>query len=161
MHKVSRTIKRRRKEGKTDYKLRLGLLKSSEPRVVFRKTNRYVIGQIVSSEVAQDKILFGVSSKDLLSHGWPKDSEGSLKNIQACYLTGYLLGKKSKGIKKAIFDFGLQRNIHKGRIYAFLKGVIDSGLHVAHNKDALPSNERIMEHEKLGKIVEKVKGGIK
>ena len=57
--------RRRRLESKTDYKSRLALLKSEKPRLVVRKTNRYIIVQIVSSEIAQDKILVGKTSKKL------------------------------------------------------------------------------------------------
>ena len=39
--------KRRRRENKTDYKMRINLLKSQIQRIVFRKSNRYIIGQVV------------------------------------------------------------------------------------------------------------------
>jgi len=94
MKKIGKTIRRRRKEGKTDYKSRLGLLKSGKARVVARKTNRYFIGQIVISDIAQDKVIIGANSKELLSKGWPEELKGSLKSLTACYLTGFLLGKK-------------------------------------------------------------------
>lgn len=161
MRKIGRTLKRRRKEGKTDYKSRLGFLKSGKPRLVFRKTNRYIIGQIVSSNIAQDKVIVSVSSKKLLEKGWPKDHQGSLKSLTACYLTGYMLGKNSKDIKEAIFDIGLQRNVKKSRIYAFLKGFIDAGINVPHNKASLPSLEIINKNEKIknnfNKIMETIK----
>ena len=85
-------LKRRRKEFKTDYKKRFALLKSGLPRVIFRKTNKYLIVQYVKSDNAQDKILLGIDSKVLLKYGWPK--EESIKSIPAAYLTGYLFGKK-------------------------------------------------------------------
>ncbi|GAJ13133.1 unnamed protein product, partial [marine sediment metagenome] len=89
-----KTLKRRRKEYKTDYSKRIKLLKSGAPRVVFRKTNRYLIAQYVISKEAQDKIEFGINSKHLMKYGWPKESKGSLKSISAAYLTGILVGKK-------------------------------------------------------------------
>ena len=61
-----KTIKRRRKESKTDYLKRIKLLKSESPRVVFRKTNKYVIAQYVLSKGAQDKVVLGITSKKLL-----------------------------------------------------------------------------------------------
>ena len=132
MKKIGKTIRRRRKEGKTDYKSRLGLLKSGKARVIARKTNRYFIGQIVISDIAQDKVIVGVNSKELLSKGWPEELKGSLKSLTACYLTGILLGKKIEGskepIKEYILDIGLQRNIKKSRLYAFLKGVVVGGV---------------------------------
>ena len=68
--------KRRRRENKTDYLNRLKLLKGGSPRIVFRKTNKYIIAQYVTSKEAQDKIEFGISSKDLIKHGWPKEFSG-------------------------------------------------------------------------------------
>jgi len=62
--------KKRRRESKTNYKLRLGLLKSGLLRIVIRKTNRYILLQVVESNEAQDKALISVSSKDLLKNGW-------------------------------------------------------------------------------------------
>ena len=50
-----KSIKRRRREGKTDYKARLAMLKSEKPRLVIRKSNRYLVVQIVGSEIAKDK----------------------------------------------------------------------------------------------------------
>ena len=108
-----RTIKRRRKEHKTDYHKRIKLLKSSLPRIVFRKTNRYVLGQYVISKEAQDKIVFEVNSKKLKEFGWPKEFENSLKSIPASYLTGFLTGKlilKDK-LEKPILDTGMTRMI--------------------------------------------------
>ena len=58
--------KRRRKENKTDYLKRLKLLKSERARIVFRKTNKYIISEYVKSEDAQDKVIFGFDSKSLM-----------------------------------------------------------------------------------------------
>ena len=91
-----KTLKRRRREGKTDYLKRLKLLKSEKPRIVFRKTNKYIIGQYVKSEEARDKVIFNVVSKELFKYKWPKEFQGSLKSISASYLTGYLIGKEIK-----------------------------------------------------------------
>ena len=155
MKKIGKTVRRRRKEGKTDYKLRFGLLKSEKPRIVFRKSNKYIIGQTISSDIAQDKILVGVTSKDLLRNGWPEEKKGSLKSLPACYLTGFMLGRKSK-VKEAIFDIGLNRNVKKSRIYAFLKGVIDAGIKVSYKEEVMPEMKSI-EREDMRKIIEKIK----
>jgi large subunit ribosomal protein L18 len=161
MKKVGKTIRRRRHEGKTDYKARFGMLKSGKPRVVFRKTNRYVVGQLIVSEIAQDKIILGVNSKELLAYGWPEKLKGSLKCLAAAYLTGYLLGKKSKEVKEGIFDIGLNRNISKSRIYAFLKGVVDSGFNVPHNKEILPDESFLNKKEETGRLINQLKEKIK
>jgi large subunit ribosomal protein L18 len=152
-----KTIRRRRLEAKTDYKARLALLKSEKPRLVVRKTNRYVIVQIVSSEMAQDKIVAGMTSKVLLSKGAPAELAGSLKSLGAAYLTGYLLGKKAleAGIKEAILDAGMHINVKNSRVYAALKGVVDAGIKVPHSEDVLPSMESI-KSEKIAKIFDKI-----
>jgi len=147
MKKARKFIKKRRKlEGKTDYKARIALLKSNKPRVVFRKSNRYVIGQFIKSKEARDTIIVGVNSKQLMGYGWSKDAVGSLKSIPACYLTGFLLGKKVLDKDKetdTIFDTGLLRSLKKSKIYAFLKGVKDSGLNVKSGKDIFPDEKKL------------------
>ena len=155
-----RSIKRRRIEGKTDYKARLAMLKSGKIRLVIRKTNNYIIAQFVESDIAQDKIIFGLSSSALLTKGWPKEKTGSLKSIPAAYLTGLILGNLAKSkIKEAILDIGVHRNVKKSRIYAALKGVIDSGVQIPHSSEALPSLDNM--NPEIKKIFDKVKSTIK
>src|SRR3989344_7175637 len=136
---------RRRIEGKTDYKARIGLLKSGKNRIVFRKTNKYIIGQYIKSEEARDFVIVGTTSKDLLKFGWLETKKGSLKSIPACYLVGFLLGKKiiDKDFKEGIFDIGLSRNKTKSRAYSFLKGVVDAGVKVNCNEKMFPEEKRI------------------
>lgn len=157
MKGVRRTIRRRRKEGKTDYKARMGFLKSEKPRIVVRKTNRYITGQIIVANIAQDKVVSSVSSKDLLSKGWPKELSGSLKSIPASYLTGIMLGKKSKEVKEAVFDIGLYRNVKNSRVYAFLNGLVDSGFNIKHDKKVFPGEKILLGNEKTGNLVNKIK----
>jgi large subunit ribosomal protein L18 len=142
---MSKTQKKRKQERKTSYKKRFGMLKSEKARIVIRKTNKYLSVQYVESDEARDKVIFGVSSKDLLKQGWPKELEGSLKSLSASYLTGYLFGKTAveKKVEIGIVDIGLQRNIHKGRIYAVLKGIVDAGFDVPHKESVFPSQDRI------------------
>ena len=158
-----KTIRRRRKEFKTDYKKRMNLLKSEKPRVVCRITNRYIIAQYVESYEAQDKIILTVNSKDLLKHGWPENAKGSLKSIQASYLTGYLIGKqiKNKKLENPIADFGMQRMIYNTRVFGFIKGLIDAGLEVQCKEEALPAEDKINgEHQKNKIKVEEIKSKI-
>jgi large subunit ribosomal protein L18 len=153
-----KTQRRRRKEAKTDYKARFNLLKSERPRLVVRKTNRYIIAQVVESDIAQDKVIATVTSKDLLEKGWPKEKSGSLKSLAAAYLTGYLLAKNKKlKSKNLIFDMGLHRNVPGARVYAALKGAIDGGLEVAHNPEALPTLERIKANKSTSGAFDKTK----
>jgi len=142
---MKKTQKRRRKERKTDYKKRIGLLKSGIPRIVFRKTNKQILAQYVESKEAKDKVVFGVVSNDLLKHGWPKTFSGSLKSIPASYLTGFLVGKniQSKKLQSPIVDGGMTRIIKKNRFFAFLKGLIDSGVKVKCDEKNFPEEEKI------------------
>src|SRR4030043_1616383 len=146
--------KRRRREGKTDYLVRKNILKSQRPRIVFRKTNRYVTAQYVESIAAQDKIIIGINSKILLGYGWPKENQGSLKTIPASYLMGLLMGKKiiEKKLDLPAVDFGMLRTIHKNNLFAFLKGLGDSGLKIKVAGQALPSEDRIMGERLTKKI---------
>ena len=146
------TLKRRRREYKTDYKKRFALLKSKLPRIIFRKTNRYLITQYIKSDGAQDKILIGIDSKVLLKYGWPK--EESIKSTPAAYLTGYLIGKKllSKRLEKPILDLGMARVLHKTVIYAFIQGLIDSGIKIECKKENFPEESRIKGEHLKNKI---------
>lgn len=137
--------KRRRRENKTDYLKRIKLLKSNIPRIVFRKTNKYLIAQYVESKDAQDKIKIGLNSRDLFKYGWPEKFKGSLKSIPASYLIGFLMAKKiSKDkLKKPIIDFGMIRALHKTKIYGFVKGLIDGGIDISDKKDIFPEEDRI------------------
>jgi large subunit ribosomal protein L18 len=153
-----RVSKRRRREGKTDYRARLDILKSPHPRLIIRKTNKYILVQIVETKDAQDRVMFSANSSDLLNNGWPKELKGSLKSKPAAYLTGYLLAKKASAkIKKAVLDLGLNRNVKKSRIYSALKGVIDGGIEVPHKKETLPSEEDSSSNEKVKSLINKLK----
>ena len=142
---MKKTLRKRRREHKTDYLVRLKLLKSEKPRLVFRKTNKYFIIQYVESDEAKDKIIFGTTSKILLKNGWPKEFEGSLKSIPAAYLIGYFVGKKIQKdkLKTPVVDLGMIRTLHKSKPFAFIKGLIDSGLEISCKEEAFPEEERI------------------
>lgn len=155
--------KRRRKENKTDYLKRFKLLKSEKPRIVFRKTNKYIIAQYVLSKEAQDKVGFGITSQELLKYGWPESAKGSLKSVTASYLTGYLIGKKiiKDKLSEPIIDFGMIPVLHKSKVFAFVKGAIDSGLKINCKKEAFPEEERIKgEHLKNKVKFEDIKSKI-
>ena len=149
-----KTLKKRRKKYKTDYGKRFKLLKSRIPRVVFRKTNRYLIVQYVESKEAQDKVIFEINSKGLLKYGWPENAVGSLKSVSASYLTGYLAGKKilEKKLKKPIVDFGMIRVLQKSKVYAFINGLIDSGIKIECKKETFPDQDRIRGENLKNKI---------
>ena len=106
---------RRRREGRTNYHLRLKLLLSRQDRVV------------VSSELAK--------------YGYT----GATGNTPAAYLTGLLFGLKSlkNGYGGGILDIGLQASSVGSRVYAALKGIVDSGFDIPCSSEVFPSEERI------------------
>jgi len=138
---LKRLPPRRRREGLTDYRMRLKLVKSGLPRLVIRKTNRYIIVQVIKCREGGDETLLTVTSKKLLEYGW----RGGLKNIPASYLTGLLAGiqAKKKGIGKAIVDIGLHKPVKGSRVFAAVKGFIDAGVDVPAGEEIFPDEERI------------------
>lgn len=156
---------RRRREHKTDYNLRIKLLQSNKPRLVIRKTNKYIITQIVKSEEARDITLVYTISKELSKFGW----NYGFKNLPAAYLTGFLIAQKTKGkIKEVIPDFGLQRSTKGSRIYAIIKGAIDGGLKVTCAEEMFPIEERLngmhLKNKeikgKMGEVKERIRKGV-
>jgi len=135
------TVKLKRKvTGKTDYKKRLNLLLAEKPRLVIRRSVDNIMAQMVDYAPDGDIIIATVHSASLKKMGW-KHSTG---NTTAAYLTGLALGKKLKGkVKEAVLDIGLQKSVKGSRIYACLKGVIDSGINVPHDPEILPDAKRI------------------
>ncbi len=155
-----KTIKRRRKENKTDYLKRIRLLRSETPRIVLRRTNKHFIAHYTTSESAQDKIVFGMTSKELLKYGLSESAKGSLKSISTAYLFGVLIGKQilDKKLTTPIVDLGMMKTLHKSKPYAFLKGLIEAGLEINCKEEAFPSEERIRgEHLKNKINVEEIK----
>ena len=70
--KLSPTYKmqfKRRKEGKTDYQNRLKMLKSGRPRLVVRKSLRYITAQVIEFTPKGDKTLVSATSKELKKLG--------------------------------------------------------------------------------------------
>jgi large subunit ribosomal protein L18 len=133
---------RRRREGRTNYYRRKRLLLSKKPRLVVRKTNTNTIVQIVNASVVGDSTIASAISSELSAHGW----DANTGNIPAAYLTGFLAGlrAKSRGVKDAVLDLGLNPPVRGSRVYAALKGAIDAGLEVPHNPEVFPDETRIL-----------------
>lgn len=147
---------RRKREQKTDYQNRLKLLLSKQLRLVVRFTNSRIIAQVVEFQMQGDKVLVASDSSTLKKIGW----NYSLKNFPAAYLTGLLLGKKAqqRGIKQAILDPGTKAPLRKSKVYAFLKGVVDSGLPVPYgDKEIFPSEDHIS-GKKISDYAHQLKG---
>ncbi|WP_018154601.1 50S ribosomal protein L18 [Methanothermococcus thermolithotrophicus] len=132
---------RRRREGKTDFRQRLGLLLSGKPRLVARKTLNNNIAQLISYDEKGDVVLVSAHSKELVKIGY----KGHCGNIPAAYLTGLLLGKKAvkEGYEEAVLDIGLQRATKGAAIFAILKGALDAGMDIPYSEDVIADEERL------------------
>jgi large subunit ribosomal protein L18 len=132
---------KRRRLGKTDYRKRLKLLLSKKPRLVVRKSLKYVRAQIVEFDKIGDKTLVAAGSEELKKFGWKFPAD----NLPAAYLTGLMIGKKAvkKGVKEAVLDAGLYPSTAGSRIYAVVRGAMDAGLKMSAKEKVLPKEERI------------------
>jgi len=93
---------RRRREGKTDYRKRLKLLRSKKVRMVVRKSIKNTQIQFVEYKEDGDNILISAKSDELIKKfNW----KFSTSSTPAAYLTGVLAGKraKDKGIDEWYF----------------------------------------------------------
>ncbi len=117
---------KRRRESKTNYRKRLALVKSNMCRIVVRKSNKRIFGQIIKYEEAGDKVLSYAGSEELKKFNWL-----SRANRATAYLTGFLLAKKAKSIsEECILDIGLSQPVKNSIPFVFAKGCVDGGLKV-------------------------------
>ncbi|MCK4327819.1 MAG: 50S ribosomal protein L18 [Candidatus Diapherotrites archaeon] len=132
---------RRRREGKTDYRKRLGLLKSRKPRLVVRITARNVLAQVVKYNAKGDEVLATASSAEVRGLGF----KGHAGNAEAAYLTGMLCAKKAikAGVKEAMLDIGLHTPVNGSNVFAALRGALDGGMDIPHDGKCFPAEERI------------------
>ncbi len=133
---------RRHRERKTDYRLRLKLLRSKKPRIVVRRSLRAIRVQFVEYSPQGDRIIASAISNELAKdYGW----KYSVSNTPAAYLTGFLAGKraKEKGIEQGVLDIGLYHPTVGSTLFASLKGVLDAGIDCPHDEAMLPKEERI------------------
>ena len=153
---------RRHRDGKTDYRRRLNLLRSKKIRLVIRRSLKQIRIQFIEYNYTGDKILLTIQSNELKkSYNW-KYPVGS---IPAAYLTGLIAGKKAKenGIDTCILDIGRQRSTKGSNLFAAMKGVIDAGITCPHNEEMIPLEERLKgQHIKaeMATNVEKLKNQI-
>ncbi len=124
---------RRRREVRTDYQQRLGLLKSGKHRLVARVSNKHVTAQIVGTGPQGDETIASAHSSDLAEHGW----EAPTGNLPAAYLTGLLAGQRAlaAGIDEAVLDIGLNTATPGNKRFAIQEGAIDAGLEIPHNDE--------------------------
>ena len=133
---------RRRREGKTDYQQRRGLVLSGLPRLVIRGSLGNMTAEVVNAGMEGDKVVAYAHSSELAKrYGWLGDAG----NVPAAYLTGLICGFRAlnQGTIKAVFDIGLQHPSKGSRIFAALKGAVDAGLQIPFDKAKLPDEKRI------------------
>ncbi len=133
---------RRRREGKTDFRARLKLLKSERPRAVVRFTNARVLVSLEGFDPQGDRVLATAGSQELVKVGFPASS---LSSTPAAYLTGYLAGLRAAaaGQTEAVLDTGLLAPSRGGRLLGALKGLLDGGVSIPHRAESFPSKERL------------------
>ena len=128
MKKIVKDVKfRRRHTALTDYRKRLGLVKGGIDRIVVRKSNKRIIGQIVKYSPQGDKVVVHVDSGELLKLKWQSRS-----NKATAYLTGLLLAKKAGAEAKNphILDIGIASPVSGSIPFVFAKGCIDGGMNL-------------------------------
>ncbi len=132
---------RRRREGKTNYHKRLGLLRSERPRMVVRKGGNNTILQLVGHSETGDITLVSATALELKKFGY----KGSTGNTPAAYLAGVLFGVRAlrAGFTDGVLDLGLNASSEGSRVYAALKGALESGFEIPHDEGPLPSPERL------------------
>ena len=139
VHKKIATVQyRRKREGKTDYRKRIILLKSRTPRLVVRRFNKNIVAQLIEYHPDGDRVIASSHSRSLEKHGWGYNTG----NIPASYLVGYMIGHAAKG-KEAILDIGLHTPIPGSRIFAVLKGAADAGLKIKYSEEIAPKADRL------------------
>jgi large subunit ribosomal protein L18 len=132
---------RRRREGKTDYRTRLALLKSGETRVVVRTTNRNIIVQFVNYDETGDKVVATAEARELPEMGFKTAGN----NTPSAYLTGRLAAIRAKeaGVSDGVLDIG-RANPHKGGVvFGALKGVLDGGVAIPASEAVFPTEDRL------------------
>ena len=149
------TKPRRRREGKTDYRKRLRLLKSRKTRIVVRNSLKNICVQFVGYDEVGDKILASAISKELIkNYQW----EYSTSTTPAAYLTGLLAAKRAKdsGISEGVLDIGRQIPVKGSKVFAALKGTLDAGIECPHDAKQLPDEDRLLGKHLDEKITAKV-----
>ncbi|MFL2974498.1 MAG: 50S ribosomal protein L18 [Euryarchaeota archaeon TMED97] len=155
---------KRRRNGQTDYRRRMKLLRGGDLRAVVRISNTQVICQLIEFGMDGDNIFDSISGQTLVDkYKWPKNI--SRKSVPASYLVGFALGNRAvnAGHKNAILDIGLAASSSGNRVFAALKGMIDAGLEIPHGESVLPDEDRINGlhiNENLAKSVSATKKAI-
>jgi large subunit ribosomal protein L18 len=153
---------RRRREGRTDYRMRKKQITSGLPRAVVRCTSKNTIIQFVAFNPKGDEILAAATTMELEPLGW-KHATG---NLPSAYLAGFMAGKRAsaEGIESAVLDIGLRPPQKGTKVFAALKGMLDAGIEIAHSDEILPTEDRISGkhiNEEVAKMFQTVSAKIK
>lgn len=133
---------RRRREGKTDYRLRKEILKTGKVMFTPRPSLNGILVQIIVPKIGGDVVVSSSSARLLVKKfGW-KYHTG---NIPAAYLVGLVAGLEAtkKNIREAVLYVGRCAVTKGSRIFAAVKGAIDAGLSIPCSNEMFPSTERI------------------
>ncbi|MFL2956846.1 MAG: 50S ribosomal protein L18 [Marine Group II euryarchaeote MED-G36] len=155
---------KRRRNGETDYRRRMRMLRGGSVRAVVRVSNTQTICQLVDYQSGGDEILVSIDGRTLVDKfKWPIDA--SRKSVPASYLTGFAMGKAAlaAGHDEAVLDIGLAASSSGNRAFSALKGMVDAGLEIPHGEDVLPDDNRVSGahiDESIAKAVESTKKAI-
>lgn len=149
-----RVKRKRRRLGKTDYRLRYQLIRSGKIRAVIRTSLRKILIHFSKAKLGGDVTLSYSTSNELSDYGW----EYNKVNLPAAYLTGVLAGfkAKKKEINEAIPDYGHQNNTRGNKLNAAVKGLNDAGIDIPYSQTVLPNVKRIR-GEHIAKIAKNLK----
>lgn len=151
MMKTVKDVKfRRRREGVTNYRKRLALVKSGLERVVVRKTNTRILGQVIRYGEKGDAVVASADSLELAKkYGWPGRS-----NRPTAYLTGLMLAKKSKAKGDLILDIGITAPVGGSIPFVFAKGCVDGGMKL---RGSFEVKEEVYNASQTAKYAEQLK----
>jgi len=110
--------------------------------MVIRGSLKNVSAQLIKAEVGGDRVIVSAHSDELAKkYGW----QGGKGNLPAAYLTGLLFGFKAtaSGVKEAILDLGIHVPSKGSRVFAALKGALDTGIIIPHDENKLPDEKRL------------------
>jgi large subunit ribosomal protein L18 len=98
--------------------------------------------QLVVANSTGDRVIASANSLELAKrYGW----KIHCGNVPSAYLTGLLVGvkAKSKGHSEAVLDVGPRKASNGGRMFAALKGAVDSGIKIPHDEKVFPDDSRL------------------
>lgn len=130
---------RRRREGRTNFQKRLGLIKSGSTRMVVRRSNRDITIQFINFHPEGDRTLLTARGQMLKKlFNWP-----AKRNVWTAYLTGLYAGREAAkaGVKEFILDSGMYTASKGSNVFAALKGAHDAGLSTVYSEEKIPSEK--------------------